>query len=107
MRPDGNGREVLVKRFLDLRRDFQSKVVKPMREVANVLQEVVVENHRWNGSEKTGRGGDERFGDAQRDSAQAGRSGAAEAGEGVDDASHGSEQTDERSYGGGRSQPGN
>src|SRR5260370_18192393 len=96
MRPAWEGSEILIKRFLDLRRDFQSKGVQPLGEIANFLQKVVVEDHRRDGGEKTRSGSDERFGDARRDGAQSGGTGAAKAGERIDNAPHGSEQATER-----------
>src|SRR5260370_16601080 len=105
MRPDGHGREILIKCFLDMRSKFESKGIEPLGEVANILQKVIVEDHRWNGGEKTGGGGDERFGDAWRDSAQTGGTSAAQAGERVDDAPHGSKQADEGRPGPGFSHP--
>src|SRR5712664_689151 len=95
MRPDGDGREMLIKGLLDLRRDFQSKGVQPLGEIANFLQKMIVEDNRWNGGEKTRSSGDQRFGDAGSDGAQAGGTGAAQAGKRVNDAPHGSEQADE------------
>src|SRR6266404_9403847 len=95
-----------IKSFFDLRRDFQSKGVQPLGEVANFLQKMVVEDHRWDGSEKTRGGGDQRLGDARSDGAQTGGTGAAQAGERVDDAPHSSEQTDEGRHGTRCRQPG-
>src|SRR6266404_590303 len=95
-----------IKSFFDLRRDFQSKGVQPLGEVANFLQKMVVEDHRWDGSEKTRGGGDQRLGDARSDGAQTGGAGAAQAGKRVDDAPHGSEQTDEGGHRTGCRQPG-
>src|SRR5260370_4319113 len=45
-----------IKSFLDLRCNFESKVVQPLREVANILQKLIVEDHRWNSGAKTRRG---------------------------------------------------
>src|SRR5437016_5263999 len=101
-----DGSEILVKSFLDLRRDLQGKSVQALSEVANILQKLVVEDHRRDGGEKTRGSGDERFGDARRDGAQAGGTGAAQAGERVDDAPNGAEQTDEGRHGTGGGQPG-
>src|SRR6266853_1037431 len=95
-----------IKSFFDLRRHFQSKSVQPLGEIANLLQKVVVEDHRWDGGEKTSGGGDQRLGDARSDGTQTGCAGAAQAGERVDDAPHGSEQTDEGRHGAGCRQPG-
>src|SRR6266850_8084613 len=95
-----------IKSFFDLRRDFQSKGVQPLGEVANFLQKMVVEDHRWDGSEKTRGGGDQRLGDARSDGAQTGGAGAAQAGKRVDDAPHGSEQTDKGGHRTGCRQPG-
>src|SRR6267143_2576627 len=95
-----------IKSFFDLGLDFQSKGVQPLGEVANFLQKMVVEDHRWDGSEKTRGGGDQRLGDARSDCAQTGGAGAAQAGKRVDDAPHGSEQTDEGGHRTGCRQPG-
>src|SRR5260370_12868984 len=81
-----------IKSFFDLRRHFQSKRVQPLGEIANLLQKVVVEDHRWDGGEKTSGGGDQRPGHARGDRPQTGCAGAAQAGETVDDAPPGSQQ---------------
>src|SRR6267143_5006535 len=94
-----------IKSFFDLRRNFQSKGIQPLCEIANFLQKVVVENHRRDGSEKTRGGSDQRLGDARSDGAQTGGTGAAQAGERVDDAPDGSEQTDDGGHRTGRRQP--
>src|SRR6267143_1122299 len=83
-----------IKSFFDLRRDFQSERVQALREIADILQKLIVKDHRWNGGEETRRGGDQRL-DARCHGAQAGGTSAAEAGERVDDAPHGSEEADE------------
>src|SRR5882672_9530020 len=54
-----------IKSFFDLRRDFQSERVQALREIADILQKLIVKDHRWNGGEETRRGGDQRLGDAR------------------------------------------
>ena len=105
-RPRAGGRKSLRKSFFDLGSDFKRKSVEALRKIANVLQKVVVENDRRNGYEKASGGGDERFGDARGYGAQAGGTGVAEAGKGVDDAPDRAEEADEGSYGAGGGQPG-
>ena len=95
-----------VKGFLDLRGDLESERVEALREVANILQELIIEDNRGNGGEESGGSGDQRFGDARRYGAEAGGSGGAEAGEGVNDAPDGAEKADEGSDGAGGGQPG-
>src|ERR1700674_607539 len=50
-RPGRGGRACSTKCFFDLREDFHRKSVQPLREVADILQELVVENQRGNRSE--------------------------------------------------------
>ena len=76
------------------------------REVANILQKLIVEDNGWDGDEKARGGGDERFGDAGSDSAKAGGAGVSQAGKSVDDTPNRAEQADERGYGAGGGQPG-
>src|SRR3989442_3833520 len=77
-----------IKSFFDLRRDFQSKGVQPLGEVANFLQKMVVEDHRWDGSEKTRGGADQRLRDAPSDGAPAADPGPAPSGKPGADAPH-------------------
>ena len=86
--------------------ELEGKSIEALREIANVLEEMVVGNQRGNGGEETGRGGDESFGDAGSDGAKTGGASGAEAGEGVDDAPDGAEETDEGSDAGGGGEPG-
>src|SRR5260370_30287195 len=82
-----------IKSFFDLRRHFQSKSVQPLGEIANLLQKVVVEDHRWDGGEKTSGGGDHRLLHAPGDGPPTRCARAAHAGERVDNAPHGSPQS--------------
>src|ERR1700722_2801249 len=92
------GRKSLSKSFLDLGSDFKGKGVEALRQIANVLQKVIVEDNRRNGHEKTRRGGNESFGDAWCDGTKAGGAGVAKAGEGVNDAPNCAEEADEGSH---------
>ena len=96
----------LRKSFFDLGSDFQRKSVEALRKIANILQKMVVEDDGRDGDEEARGGGDECFGDARCDGAQAGGAGIAEAGKGVDDAPDSSEEADEGSHGAGGGQPG-
>jgi hypothetical protein len=53
----GGAAGLYLKSFFDLRGDFQRKGVKPLRKVANVLQELIVENNGRDCDEKSRRGG--------------------------------------------------
>src|SRR5208282_5749975 len=77
-----------------------------LRQIANVLQEVVIGDEGRNGGEQAGGGGDEGFGDAGSNRTEAGSAGGAEAGEGVNDAPNGAEEADERSDARSGGQPG-
>src|SRR4051794_39919505 len=68
-----------VERFFDLRGDFQRESVQALRKNADVLQKLIVKDNRGDGDEKAGGGGQQRFGNARRNRAQAGGTGAAEA----------------------------
>ena len=85
--------------------EFQSEGVEALSEIANVLEEMVVGDQRGDGGEEAGSSGDESFGDARRDGAKAGGTGAAQAGESVDNAPDRAEQTDEGGDAGGGSKP--
>src|ERR1700722_3755974 len=78
--------------FFDLRGDFQCKGVEALRKVANICQELIIKDYRWDGSDQTRRGGEQRFGNARCHGAQTGRTGGAEAGESVADAPDGAEK---------------
>src|SRR5271157_3687299 len=84
--------------FFDLGGEFEGEGVQTLREIANVLQEMVVSDEGGDGGEEAGGGGDKRFGDAGSDGAEAGSAGRAEAGESVNDAPNGAKQSDEGSY---------
>src|SRR5260370_5784802 len=88
-----------IKSFFDLRRHFQSKSVQPLGEIANLLQKVVVEDHRWDGGEKTSGGGDHRLRAARRRRTRTREAGAPQARVPVDETPHGSEQTAEGRHG--------
>jgi hypothetical protein len=94
------------KGFFDLGGELEGEGVKTLGEIANVLEKVVVGNERGDGGEETGRGGDERFGNARSNGPKTGGAGGAEAREGVDNAPDGAEKSNERSNGGGGSEPG-
>ena len=98
--------ENLGESFLDLRGNFQCKGVEALRKVTNILQKLVVKNNGRNGGYQAGSGGEERFRNTGCDSAQARGSGGAESREGVDDAPHGAEESDERRDGTGGGEPG-
>lgn len=86
--------------------ELESEGVEPLRQIANVLEEIVIGNEGRNGGEESGGGGDERFGDAGSHGTETGSTGAAEAGKGVNDAPDGAEETDERSNARGGGEPG-
>src|SRR6266436_7230982 len=96
----------LAERFFNLGGHFQCECVKALSQIFYVLQELIVENHRGDSRRQAGGGGEQRFGDAGGDGAEAGSAGVAEAGESVNDAPDGAEQADERSDGAGGGQPG-
>ena len=96
----------LGKRFFDLGGELEGEGVEALREVADVLEEIVVGDKGGDGCEKSGGGGDQGFGDAGRHGAKAGGAGGAEAGEGVNNAPDGAEQADEGSGAGGGGEPG-
>jgi len=86
--------------------ELEGEGVEALAEIADVLEEIVVRDERWDGGEKAGGGGDEGFGDAGRDGAEAGGAGSAETGEGVNDAPDGAKQANEGSGAGGGGEPG-
>src|SRR6266581_2228124 len=104
MRP-GRTDAPLIKHLLDLRGYFQRKGVEPLREIPNILQELIVEDNRRNRRSKARRGGHEGLRDAGRHRAKAGGSGAAKTRERVDNPPHSSKETDEWRYRPGCSQP--
>ena len=95
-----------VEGFFELGGELEGEGVQTLREIANVLQEIVVGDEGGDGSEKAGGGGHERFGDAGSDSAKAGGAGSAKAGEGVNDAPNRTEETDKGSDASGGGEPG-
>ena len=96
----------LAESFFDLGGEFVGEGVEALRQIANVLEEIVVGDEGRDGGEESGGGGDEGFGDARSDGAKAGGTGSAEAGEGVNDAPNGAEEADEGSDAGGGGKPG-
>jgi len=95
-----------VKGFLDLRGYLESERIEALREIANILQELIIEDNGGDGGEESGGGGDQSFSDAGCYGAEAGSTGAAEAGEGVNDAPDGAEKADEGGDGTRGGQPG-
>jgi hypothetical protein len=91
--------------FFDLGADFECEGVKALRQIADALQKMVVEDNRWDGHEEAGGGSDERFGDAGRHGSEAGSAGISESRKGVDDAPDGTEKADERRDGAGCGEP--
>lgn len=87
-------------------RELEGEGVQTLREVANVLEKIVVGNEGRDSGEEAGRGGDERFGDARSNGAETGGAGGTETGEGVNDAPNGAEESDKRSDAGGGGEPG-
>ena len=67
---------------------------------------MVVENNRRDGDEESRSRGDERFGNARSNGAEACGAGVPETRKGVNDAPNGAEETDEGSDGTGCGQPG-
>lgn len=94
------------KSFFNLRGDFESKGVKALRKVANILQELIIKDYGWDGGDQTRCGGEERFRNTRRDGAQAGGTRGAESREGVDDAPDGAEESDKGRDGAGGGEPG-
>src|ERR1700746_2642117 len=92
--------------FFDLRGDFQRKSVQALAQRADVAHEVIIKNYRWDGGKESSRRGDQSFGNAWRNSAQAGGAGSPEAGESVNDAPNGAEEADEWCDRPGGGQPG-
>src|SRR6266545_79871 len=64
-------------------------------EALDLVEEQVVEPHRWNGDEEAQGGRDESFRDAGRHRAEAAGAGRRHAAEGVDDADDGAQEADE------------
>src|SRR2546425_1622139 len=91
--------------LFDLRSHFHCKVIHACGELLDVVQIVVVGNHRRDGCEQPGRGGNQRFGNARRHGAKACGACAAQAGESIHHSPDGAEQTDERSHRAGGRQP--
>jgi hypothetical protein len=94
------------KGFFDLRGDFRRERVEALRENANILQKLIVENYGRDGDEKASCGGKKRFRNAWRDGAEAGGIGVTQARKGVDDAPDGAEKADEWRHGTGGCEPG-
>jgi hypothetical protein len=96
----------LSKSFFYLGSNFKRKSVEALREIADVLQKVVVEDDCRDGHEEASSGCDQCFGDAWGDSAQAGSASVTEAGKGVDDPPNRTEEANEWRHGAGGGQPG-
>src|SRR5260370_32122901 len=73
----GRPQKRLAKGFLDHHGYFQRKSVQALREIADILQKMVVENNGRDCRAQSCGGGNKRFGDAGRDGAQTGGAGAA------------------------------
>ena len=106
MRPGQDGRRILVKCFFNLCGNFQRERVQSLPEITNILQKLIVENDGRDRRREAGGGGHQGFRDAGSNRTKAGGTGAAQAGEGVDDAPHRSKETDEGRHGAGGGQPG-
>jgi len=92
--------------FFDLGGEFEGEGVQTLRQIANVLQEIVIGDEGRDSGKEAGCRGDKGFGDAGSDCAEAGSAGGAEAGKGVNDAPDGAEEADERSDTCGGGEPG-
>src|ERR1700684_3998527 len=79
------------KGFFDLRGDFRRERVEALRENANVLQELIVENYGRDRDEQAGGSGKKRLRNTGRDRAKACGVGVTQSGKGVDDAPNGTE----------------
>jgi len=86
--------------------EFEGEGVETLRQIANVLQEMVVGNKGGDRGKEAGGSGDEGLGDAGSNRAETSSSGGSQAREGVDDAPNGAEQADEWSNTGGGGEPG-
>jgi hypothetical protein len=62
----------LSERFFDLRGDFQCKGIEALRKVANILQELIIKDYCRDSCDQTCGGGEQGFGDAGGDGAEAG-----------------------------------
>jgi len=61
-----------VKVFSICAANSRAKVSKTLRQIANVLEEIVIGNEGGDGGEESGGGGDEGFGDTGSDGTEAG-----------------------------------
>src|SRR5229473_3277973 len=86
--------------------DLQGEVIHARAEFTNRTGVLVVRNNRRNGGEQSGGRGDERFRNSGSDGAQRGSARISESVKCVNDAPHGAEQSDERSYRASRRQQG-
>src|SRR5712675_3173081 len=96
---------LLAESLFDLGDYFQCERVQALGQVFYVLQELIVENYGGNGSDQTGRSGQQRFGDSGGDGAKAGGAGVAETRDSVNDAPHRTEETDEWAHRAGCGEP--
>ena len=95
----------LAERLFDLGGDFERERVQALREVTDIAQETIVKDDGGDGGKKSRGGGDQGFGNAWRDGTKACGASGSEAGEGVDDAPYGAEETDKGSDGTGGGEP--
>jgi len=96
---------ILSKCFFNLRGEFVGESVQALSQFANILEKIVVSDEGGDRREEARCGGDKCFGDAGSNGAEAGGTGSAEAGEGVNDAPNRTKKTDERSDASCGSQP--
>ena len=92
--------------FFDLGGEFQGEGVEALRQIANVLKEIVVGDEGRDSGEKAGGGSNQRFGDTGSNRAKTGGAGSAKSGEGVDDAPNSAEESDEGGNASGGGEPG-
>jgi len=92
--------------FFNLRRNFHGEIIHARREIPGAAHKMIVSDDGGNGGEKSSGRGNQSFGDAGSNGAEAGRAGGAEAGEGVHNAPDSSEQSDEWRNGSGGGEPG-
>ena len=87
---------LLAESLFDLGGYFQGERIEALAQVLDILQKLIVENHRGNSSCQASGGGQQRFGNARRDGTKASGAGIAQAGESVDDAPNRAEESHER-----------
>src|SRR5437870_2767592 len=84
---------------------LKSEVVHARAELAQMMEKDIVKDDCRNRRKQARCGGNERLGDPRGDGPHRGRSGSAEAVEGVDDSPYRPEESDERCYRSGGSEP--